>query len=191
MNETERGPVTEQQRELRERAMAEITSRFSTFGGGKEHGEFQRSPVSEALSDGPAVFSLGVDVGKVVDVVLALLSERREPEPDGYVSQDAADALRFGDQIAVSPAHTRTEEECVGVFLAAPPSHEKLRAALKGLVDALDRCDKDITAVFAFYTVHGNQYGGETYRDELEAAREALEESAVTPPSTPDTQGTD
>lgn len=51
----------------------------------------------------------------------------------------------------------------------------ELEEALRELVNALDRCRPEIEGAFAMARIHGIPHAGETYGDELEAARRLLQ----------------
>jgi len=63
---------------------------------------------------------------------------------------------------------------------------EQLKAALQALVDKLDEIHADprYKSVWTSYMIHGGQYHGPTYVDELARARAALKDAlqATTPP---------
>lgn len=55
----------------------------------------------------------------------------------------------------------------------------KLEAVLGHLVAKLDECKPHIDGVFSFFALHGNNYSGPNYADELAAAREVLSRSRL------------
>lgn len=54
---------------MRDHLIAVIQSRFRTFGGGKKPSGF--NPLEEWLKNDAPTFAAGVDVGEVVDAILA------------------------------------------------------------------------------------------------------------------------
>lgn len=50
----------------------------------------------------------------------------------------------------------------------------RLRAALLALADRMELCGKESAGVFQYAAIHGCQYNGPNWVEELEAARAAL-----------------
>lgn len=84
--------------------------------------------------------------------------------------------MRSGKLLSALAGGLRSYRQDVTDVREALQEDEKLRAALKALVDKLDaiNIDPSFQGLFSFAFTHGYRYTGPSYESELESARVAL-----------------